>query len=468
MSGDAQARARAARNVKAILSGRRSTDWAALAANQSSLSLELTYGCLRHYFSLAAQVDALLSKPLRAKDADIYGLLLTGAYQLRHTRIPAHAALFETVAAADLLGKAWARGLVNAVLRKLVKTVPEVSLEGVREGSPEDHAESIPRTTPEATPAGTPEVARDGTHDPALEGAFEAATEHPAWLQRRLQHQYGEGAAALMRANNTRAPLCLRINTRKIEPRSYRRQLDAAGIEYTDSWLPEALALKAPRRAATLPGFGDGWVAVQDIASQLAVVPLLDRASPGQRLLDACSAPGGKLFRLIEAHRELAVTAIDKSASRLASLGEIAQRLGHEHFEYREGDATVLDWWDGAPFDHVLLDAPCSGTGTLRRHPEIKVLRKPADIARSAALQAALLVNLWRTVRGGGTLLYCTCSILAEENDQVVGPFLGNHRDAQPCRVALPTGRATRYGWQLLPTEPVTDGLYVAVIEKRS
>ena len=369
---------------------------------------------------------------------DVYALLLTGAYQLQHTRVPDHAALFETVAATQLLGKAWAKGLVNAVLRKLPPGA--ASADAVADAA-----------------AGAPAGA-----------TAQAVTEHPPWLQRRLEDQYGPDAAALMRANNARAPLCLRINTRKIEPPSYRRHLDAAGIEYTDTWLPEALVLKAPRPAATLPGFVDGWVAVQDIASQLAVVPLLDRVTPGQRLLDACSAPGGKLFRLIEADRALAITAIDSSAGRLAAMRGIADRLGHKRFECREADALALDWWDGAPFDHLVLDAPCSGTGTLRRHPEIKVIRRSGDIARSAAQQAALLVNLWRTVRRGGTLLYCTCSILAEENDQVVGTFLGNHGDAHSCRISLPTGRATRYGWQLLPLEPVTDGLYVAMIEKGS
>ena len=293
------------------------------------------------------------------------------------------------------------------------------------------------------------------------------ALEHPVWLQQKIEDQYGADAAALMRANNSRAPLCLRINTRKVDPATYRRRLDASGIEYADTWLPEALVLQAPQPAATLPGFEDGWVAVQDIAAQLALVPLLRRVSAGERLLDACSAPGGKLFRLIEAERQLAITAIDNASRRLATLREIAERLGHERFECRQADAAALDWWDRTPFDHVLLDAPCSGTGTLRRHPEIKVLRKPADIARSAALQGALLANLWRTVRRGGTLLYCTCSILAEENDHVVGSFLGNHRDAHVGGVGLPTGRSTRYGWQLLPLEPATDGLYVAAIEKR-
>ena len=420
MSREAQARARAARNLKAILSGKRTSDWAATLPNQTSLSLELTYGTLRRYFSLTDQIDALLAKPLRRKDADLYGLLLAGAYQIQHTRIPVHAALFETVAATGPLGKAWAKGLVNAVLRKV----------------------------PEAPPQG--------------------ATEHPDWLRQRLQTEYGDDAGALMRANNARAPLCLRINTGKIAASTYRRHLRDAGIAYHDTWLDAALVLQAPQPAATLPGFDDGWVAVQDTASQLAVEPLLQAPSPGPRLLDACSAPGGKLFRLLEMNPKLHITAIDQAPRRIDALHDIARRLEHQGFECRQGDAATLDWWDGTPFDQVLLDAPCSGTGTLRRHPEIKVLREPADIAASVALQGAMLANLWRTVRRGGRLLYCTCSILAEENDHVVGTFLGNARDAQPGPVTLPTGRATRHGWQLLPLEPTTDGLYLAMIEKRS
>ncbi len=416
---DSSARARAARNLKAILSGRRTTDWATGTPNQSSLSLELTYGCLRHYFALAEQINTLLAKPLRDQDQDLYGLLLVGAYQLQHTRIPPHAALNETVSATEQLRKAWAKGLINAVLRKL----------------------------PGDPPA--------------------AATNHPDWLRQRLNDEYGADAGALMAANNSRGPLCLRINTSKIAPADYRRRLDAEGIGYARSWPENALILNAPQPAASLPGFNAGWVAVQDIAAQLALRPLLDRAAPGQRLLDACAAPGGKLFGLIEARTGLAITAIDNAPKRLDTLREIAHRLGHEQFDCLAADAGSLDWWDGKPFDLVLLDAPCSGTGTLRRHPEIKVLRGPADIRRSARKQAALLTNLWYSLRPGGTLLYCTCSILSEENDQVVAAFLSKRSDAHAGAIGLPTGRATRHGWQLLPLDPATDGLYVAAIEKR-
>ena len=488
----AAARAIAAQNLKEILAGRRTAEAVLARGKQTSLSLELAYGCLRHYFSLAAQIDPLLKRPLRAKDRDLYGLLLAGAYQLQRTRIPAHAALFETVAAAEQLGKPWAKRLVNAVLRKLP-------------AAPPPHCE------------------------------------HPAWLQDLLKRQYGAEAPALMLANNARAPLGLRINRRKIRPDHYCRQLDAAQISYipcANFGLPEALILPTPQAASTLPGFAEGQLALQDVGAQLATLPLRrwlatrQRAAAGQRaatgqeklaereasigkeagasqaleagpeagigrsaeirqralaerqpaaglrLLDACAAPGGKLFGLLEADLGLAITALDKSAKRLAVLREMAARLGHRRFERRgedarpwafecrEGDATTLDWWDGAPFHAVLLDAPCSGTGTLRRHPDIKVTRRMADISRHARLQGALLENLWRVLMPGGALLYCTCSLLAEENDQVLDAFIGARDDARPAPMSLPTGRAARFGWQLLPLEPATDGFYLALIEK--
>ena len=443
---EADARSVAARNLQEILNRRNTAEAALAQRDQTSLSLELTYGCLRRYFSLAAQIDPLLKRPLRRKDQDLYGLLLAGVYQLQHTRIPAHAALFETVAAAQRLGKPWAKGLVNAVLRKLPAAPPSHS-------------------------------------------------EHPAWLERLLRAQYGEEAAALMQANNARAPLGLRINRRKIRPADYRRRLDAARIPYApcmDFGLPEALILPTPQPAATLPGFAAGQVAVQDVGAQLATLPLRWRLAAkqqamagcreapaggqeagakgpatGLRLLDACAAPGGKLFSLMEADMGLRITALDKSPKRLAVLKTLAARLGHRGFECREGDASTLDWWDGSPFHAVLLDAPCSGTGTLRRHPDIKATRTEADISAQARRQGALLANLWRTLGQGGVLLYCTCSLLDEENDQVVAAFAAARDDARLAQPSLATGRPTSCGWQLLPLEPATDGFYIALIEKR-
>ncbi|MCY3639899.1 MAG: 16S rRNA (cytosine(967)-C(5))-methyltransferase RsmB [Gammaproteobacteria bacterium] len=411
-------RARAARHLARIIGRGDSLD-NVIRRESNPLCLELTYGCLRHHFSLAEAVEARLAKPLRAKDLDLFCLMLVGAYQLQRMRVPGHAAINETVSAVRVLGKPWAAALVNAVLRKLP-----------------------------ARPAGD-------------------ASDHPPWLQGKIETQYGDQAPALLRANNQRAPMGLRINRRKIEPADYRALLKRADIAFDDAWLPESILLRKPQPSATLPGFQDGAVAVQDVGAQLVGSFMAERLRNGGRVLDACAAPGGKLFHLLESGLELDVTALDNAPTRLQTLTEAAQRLGHEDFRASADDACGLAWWDGEPFDCVLIDAPCSGSGTLRRHPDIKVTRTPQQVLGASRLQGALLRNLWRTVRPGCTLLYCTCSILAEENDQVVESFLEAHEDAHAAGVELPTGTATRHGWQMLPTEPATDGFYLARVDKQ-
>ncbi len=419
-------RAVAARNLAAVIGRNRTIDWAFARRAQSSLSQELTYGVLRHYFSLCDEVDRTLSKSFRAKDLDIYGLLLVGAYQLQNTRIPTHAAIFETVEAVRELRKPWAKPVLNAVLRKLAD---------------QTEADSRP---------------------PSSEHSFE----HPKWLAARLEEQY-QDAEALMHANNRRAPMCLRVNTRRTTPLDYQGLLERAGIGFQTSWLPESLTLETPLPADRLPGFNEGLVAVQDIGAQLVVHALTQRVESKQRVLDACAAPGGKLCHLLESVDDLDVVAIDRAPTRIADLQRMAGRLGHRNFSVEVADATQLSWWDEVSFDHVLLDAPCSGTGTLRRHPDIKVTRRWAEVANQVALQDRLLANLWLTLSGGGTLLYCTCSILAEENDGVVGAFVKTQADARVVAVKLPTGRQTRFGWQLLPTEATTDGFYFALLQKQ-
>ena len=411
-------RARAARHLARIVGRGDSLD-NVIRRETSPLCLELTYGCLRHYFSLAEAVEARLARPLRTKDLDVFCLLLVGAYQLQRMRVPRHAAINETVSAVRALGKPWAAALINAVLRKLPV-------------HPSDDA-----------------------------------SEHPPWLEGKIEAQYGDQAPALLRANNQRAPMGLRINRRKIEPADYRTSLKRADIAFDDAWLQESILLREPQPSATLPGFQDGKVAVQDVGAQLVSGYLRQQLRNGCRVLDACAAPGGKLFHLLESGLDLDVTALDVAPTRLQTLTEMAERLGHEGFRAIAADACALDWWDGQPFDLVLIDAPCSGSGTLRRHPDIKVTRTPQQVRQASQLQAALLRNLWHTVRPGCTLLYCTCSLLAEENDQVVESFLEAHEDARAVGVELPTGRAARHGWQMLPTEPATDGFYLARIDKR-
>ncbi len=411
-------RARAARHLARVIGQATSLD-ALLAQESSSLCQALAYGSLRHYFSLSEAVNRRLSRPLKARDLDVHCLLLLGAYQLQHMRIPPHAAIDQTVTAAEALGKAWAQPLVNAVLRRLTET------------------------------------------------ARTECAELPGWLAARLAREYPSEASRLEQALLAKAPMCLRVNRARIDPADYAACLDNAGIRYAKAWLPETLILEAPQPAKGLPGFVDGQVSVQDAGAQLVGDFACQHLKPGDRVLDACAAPGNKLFHMIESGLSLDLLALDASAPRLATLRSLASQLGHEAFDTLCANARSPDWWDGRPFDFILLDAPCSGVGTLRRRPDIKVIRKEAAVRRAAELQADLLAAVWRTLKPGGLLLYCTCSLLAEENDEVVTRFLHSEADASVQACALPSGHRTPLGWQLLPTDARTDGFYIALLGKR-
>lgn len=427
MTAASRERAEAARILHQVIGGGRTTDQAMAAADVSPLCRELVFGSLRHYFSLASLVTEALHQPIKQKDREIWALMIVGAYQLKYLRVPDHAAIFETVTASRDLQRPWARGLVNAVLRRIA----------------------------------------------ALPDPDDRSLEHPAWLDARLRRQYPD-AQSIMTANNARAPMALRVNQARITPAEYRARLSAAGMAARPAGSqdgsaetalgPESLILEAPVKVASLPGYREGLVSVQDAGAQFAAALLEPGA--GERVLDACSAPGGKLFHLLERYPTASYSALELSAVRLQHVLEEAARLGHRNFAAREADAALLDWWDGTPFRHILLDAPCSGTGTLRRHPDIKVLRRESDLAEAAALQRRLLANLWRVLEPGGTLLYCTCSILAAENDEVIDTVLQEQSDARIAALRLSSGRPTRHGWQLLPTDPDTDGFYYARMTK--
>lgn len=440
MSTPAQQRALAAQLLTQVVTRGRTTDQATAGRKVPPLARELLFGCLRHYVSLDRTITAALDRPVKPKDEDLRCLMIVGAYQLRHLRVPDHAAIHETVEACRTLGKPWARGLVNAVLRRCARA-PE---------------------------------------------AAEPSFEHPAWLEERLRQDYDD-ADAILDANNGRAPMTIRINLARTTPEAYLATLEMAGIETRApredlspdpndrsdaadgaprrlvAFGPETRVLDTPLPAAELPGHAAGEVAVQDAGAQLAA-PLL-APGPGARVIDACAAPGGKLFHLLERCPGIRGLALEVHAGRLETLRAEAARLGHDVAAIA-ADATDLGWWDGEPAAAVLIDAPCSGTGTLRRHPDIKLLRRPDDIAAAAALQHRLLANLWQVLAPGGTLLYCTCSILAAENDDIVADFLARHDDAVPDAFRLPAGRATRHGWQLLPTNPDTDGFYYSRMTK--
>ena len=332
-------------------------------------------------------------------------------------RQAAHAIVDAAVEIARTLGKSSATGFVNAVLRRVEPL----------EARPEDH--------------------------------------YPGWLTKRLTKHFGRETPAILRVSHTRAPLVVRVNCTKTTPADYRAALEAQSIAFKTGLLEETIVLETPRAAEELPGFAAGEVAIQDAAAQL--VAEVVAAKPGERILDACAAPGGKTFHLAERLGSASnILSIDRDRNQLAFAKREAERLGHDT-QFRTGDALGLSWWDNEPFDRILLDAPCSGTGTLRRHPDIKLHRRASDLEALAERQLELLRSVWRTLRPGGTLIYTTCSILPEENDDVVSRFLDTESHALSVPILARWGRGTTCGRLHLPEEGGGDGFYYARIGKR-
>jgi 16S rRNA (cytosine967-C5)-methyltransferase len=393
-----------------------------VAVRDAALLAALVFGALRWHHRLAWQTAQLLTRPLKAGQVELAALLHVGLLQLQHFRIPAHAAVSATVDAAAELGLRDARGLVNAVLRRYQRE----------------------RDALEAR-------ARDDV---------EAAYSHPRWLVERLERDRPEDWQGVLEANNAPAPMWLRVNRLKIGTAEYLAKLESAGVGASASGdLATAVALDEPRNVEELPGFAAGEVSVQDVAAQRAAT-LLDLAA-GQRVLDACAAPGGKTGHILEACPGLTeVWALDRDAGRLARVRANLDRLGLDA-RLVHGDATApADWWDGRPFDRILLDAPCSAIGVIRRHPDIKVLRRPQDVEGAAALQAALLEALWPLLKPGGLLVYATCTLLRQENDDQIAAFLAAHAGPGPGPVLAASPLQT------VPGEARGDGFYYACLRK--
>mgnify|MGYP005816837217 CR=1 FL=1 len=400
-----------------------------VAARDRPLLHELCYGTLRWHPRLAAIIAQLMVKPLKARDADLHALIACALYQLEHTRVPPHAALHAAVAACAGLGKPWAKGLVNALLRRFQRERAQL--------------------------------------DSALAADTSYRTAHPPWLAEAFRRDWPEQAEALMAANNDRAPMTLRVNRTRGTRAAYLERLAAAGIPATPTaHSPDGIRLAVPRAVTELPGFDAGLISVQDEAAQLCAALLAPQ--PGQRVLDACCAPGGKTGHLLELEPGIGeLVAIDNDAERLQKVAANLSRLGlNAHLLAADAGATAA-WWDGVPFDRILLDAPCSATGVLRRHPDIKLLRRPGDIATLAATQARLLAGLWETLARGGRLLYATCSVLRAENDAVVMAFAAARSDVRVRPLADHPGLATAAGRQWLPAVGGNDGFYYALLERR-
>lgn len=424
----------AARALAAVLNGKASLGGSLPAQldkvdpRDRGLAQDLAFGAARWQPRLSALAERLLQKPFKAADRDVEALLLVGLYQLFHTRIPPHAAIGETVGCADKLKKPWAKGLLNAVLRNAQRQGEAIFAEFER--------------------------------DPAVR------TAHPRWLQKALKTAWPEQWEAVCAANNAHPPLILRVNRRHGDRDAYLAELRQAGIEAEPCpFSRDGIRLAEACDVTGLPGFSEGRVSVQDEAAQLAA-DLLELA-PGQRVLDACCAPGGKTCHLMEAEPGLAqVVGVDLEESRLVRVRENLARLGLDAQLIAADGRDTASWWDGKPFQRILLDAPCSATGVIRRHPDIKLTRKAEDIAPLATLQGELLDALWPTLEVGGILLYATCSALPAENRENIAAFLARTPGARELDIAGGFGLKQPHGRQLLVREDGHDGFYYAKLMK--
>nr|WP_288257313.1 16S rRNA (cytosine(967)-C(5))-methyltransferase RsmB [uncultured Pseudomonas sp.] len=424
----------AARALTAVLSGKASLGSSLppqldkVEHHDRALAQDLAFGAARWQPRLQLLAEKLLEKPFKAADKDVEALLLIGLYQLLHSRIPEHAAIGETVGCAGALKKPWAKGLLNAVLRRAQREHEALYAELDR--------------------------------DPVLHSA------HPRWLQKALKAHWPQHWQAICAANNAHPPLILRVNRRHGSRDAYLNELREAGIEAEPcTYSRDGVRLLQPCDVTTLPGFKEGRVSVQDEAAQLAA-DLLELA-PGQRVLDACAAPGGKTCHLLEVEPGLGeVVAVDLEAKRLARVRENLERLHLEATLIAADGRDTGAWWDGQPFQRILLDAPCSATGVIRRHPDIKLTRKPEDIPALAQLQGELLDALWPTLAPGGILLYVTCSVLPTENSETIAAFLARTPDAQEVAIAGEFGLQPAHGRQLLPQLDGHDGFYYAKLIK--
>ena len=424
----------AAKALAAVLSGKASlnsslpTQMDKVEDRDRGFTQDLAFGTARWQPRLSALAAKLLQKPFKAADADVEALLLVGLYQLLYTRVPAHAAIGETVGCADKLKKPWAKALLNAVLRRAQRESETLLAEL--------------------------------EHDPVVR------TAHPRWLQKSLKAFWPQQWEAICAANNAHPPMILRVNRRHHTRDAYLDLLSEAGIAARACvYSRDGIILDAATDVRGLPGFAEGWISVQDEAAQLAA-DLLDLA-PGQRVLDACCAPGGKTCHILEAEPALAgVVAVDLEAKRLVRVRENLERLGLSAELIAADGRDTATWWDGKPFQRILLDAPCSATGVIRRHPDIKLTRQPDDIAALALLQGELLDALWKTLEVGGILLYATCSTLPTENTEVIEAFLARTPGARELDLATAAGIKQSHGRQLLAQEGGHDGFYYAKLIK--
>ena len=396
---------------------------------ERALAMELVNGVLRWRYRLEALLSKLLRKPLRNKDRDIQLLLLLALYELMELRTPEYAVVSEAVELSRQLGKQWAASMVNAVLRGFIRDRQKL-------------------------------VA-------LLEQDAVARSAHPQWLIDSLAQDWPASVEQILEANNQRPPMWIRVNRSRIPVDDYRALLAAADIEVEPHPLVDtALKLAVPVDVGRLPGFDTGLVSVQDASAQLAAVLL--GAKSGERVLDLCAAPGGKTCHVLESAAGIEMTAVEVDPQRMQKLAQNLERLGLSA-SLVVGDAASVDgWWDRRQFDRILVDAPCSASGVIRRHPDIKTLRQADDLENLAGIQQRILQQAWRLLKPGGILLYVTCSVFRRENEVQIERLLSEQPDAIEVALNDGWGVACARGRQLLPGDMAGDGFYFACVEKRA
>ncbi len=386
----------------------------------------MCYGVMRQYHRLDFILQQLLSKPLRNKDTDITVLLLMGLYQLKYMRVKSHAAVSETVSIANK--KSWAKSLINGVLRQYIRE------QDVLEGKADQVSAAL--------------------------------NSHPEWLINKIKNDWPEQASSILLENNQQPPMALRVNLAQTTRDDYLQVLAKHSIEAKAiSFCSSAIILKQPVAVEKIPGFRDGVVSVQDTAAQLAA-ELLD-SQEEQTVLDLCAAPGGKTSAILERQAHINMLAVDIDESRLVRVNENLQRLKLQA-KVIVGDATnPSEWVKEQTFDRILVDAPCSALGVIRRHPDIKILRRQSDISTLQAIQKQILNAAWGLLKPGGILLYATCSVLKQENEMQIAAFLQQHADATEQTIVAEWGIERKFGRQILTGDLGMDGFYYAKLLKQ-
>ncbi len=399
------------------------------AGKEKALIQEISYGTCRWYIQLEQILNELLDKRIKKKDSRLKYLIMIGLYQLRYMRIPSHAVVSETVDTCKKINMEWAKGLVNAILRRYIREADKLNT--------------------------------------LLNKTETIRASHPNWLIEQLKQDWPDEWNNILDSNNQRPPMYLRVNQLHQDRDNYLIKLNEVGIEAKPTLYSNVgVLLDQAKDVEQLPGFNEGEVSVQELAAQLSA-KLLD-LKPGQNVLDACAAPGGKSSHILESQPEIkSLTVVEKDPNRAKKLSETLERLNLSATTKVSDINDLEKWWDKEKFDRILLDAPCSATGVIRRHPDIKLLRTPEEVSNVCKLQESLLNTLWQTLKLNGLLLYVTCSILKQENSDQIKKFVANNNDCILKTIKAQWGVDTDYGRQILTGQDNMDGFFYACLEKK-